>query len=103
MITSSQAVVFKKLMLEITEVAGTDKHLDPEMHGIFELFKEIYPDIYDDVLSFLRALKIAMNPSTRMNALYFEIQNEYSIESLEKKYGKELVDVIMSIADQIVS
>lgn len=103
MITSSQAVVFKKLMLEIAEVAGTDKHLDPEMHGIFELFKEIYPDIYDDVLSFLRELKIATNPSTRMNALYFEIQNEYNIESLEKKYGKELVDVIMSIADQIIT
>lgn len=103
MITSSQAALFKKLMLEITEVAGTGKHLDPEMHGVFELFKEIYPNIYDDVLSFLRALRIAINPSSQMNALYFEIQNEYSIESLEKKYGRELVDAIMSIADQIIT
>lgn len=103
MITSSQAVLFKKLMLEIAEVAGTGKHLDPEMHGVFELFKEIYPNIYDDVLSFLRALKVAINPSSQMNALYFEIQNEYSIESLEKKYGRELVDAIMSIADQIIT
>lgn len=103
MITASQAALFKKLMLNITEIAGTGKHLDPEMHGVFELFKEIYPNIYDDVLSFLRALRVAINPSSNMNALYFKIQNESSIESLEKKYGKELVDVIISIADKIIT
>lgn len=102
MMSASEAALLKKLILYISDIAGTDKTLDPEMRGVFELFKKVYPDLYTDVLRFLESFH-QITRTTQLSAIYNKIQTQDSFDRLERKYGKELINVLIAIADQIVS
>ena len=94
MMSVSEAALFKKLFLYISDIAGTDKTLDPEMGGVFELFKKVYPDLYTDVLGFLESFH-HITRSTQLSAIYNKIQSQDSLDRLERKYGKELINVLI--------
>ena len=105
MMTKEQAKLFADLMLEISKLSGTDVHLDPHYKGIFQLFKDKYPDIFTDTLKYLDNCIIVarlMDSKDTLPLLCSRIHYESNIEIMNERYGVELVKALSDIADQIV-